>query len=140
SRKVEGHKVAVTEEARNLFPGDRANMRIKWGSLGVRGRMEQRGVHAELRGTGRAEKQAREQADAGCGVLGGNLARETPTALIESPKPAEIPVGRNVLVAAEDATATLPEIGDDHNIGLVISGAGFQPCLPFTHFVGPPQV
>ena len=30
----------------------------------------------------------------------------------------------------------LPEIGNDHNVGLVISGAGFDPCLPLAHFIG----
>src|SRR5438046_2173824 len=37
-------------------------------------------------------------------------------------------------------TGKLPEIGDDNDIGLVISRPGFDPCLPLTHIVGGSQV
>src|SRR5439155_7380432 len=33
-----------------------------------------------------------------------------------------------------------PEIGNDNDIRLVVSGAGFQPCLPLTHIVGRSQI
>src|SRR5439155_14247072 len=46
----------------------------------------------------------------------------------------EIPIG------AEKPAGTLPEIGNDHNVGLVISRTCFDPCLPFTHVVGCSQV
>jgi hypothetical protein len=49
-------------------------------------------------------------------------------------------VTRQVAVAAEDAAGTLPEIGDDNDIGLVISRPSFQPCLPLTHVVGRSEV
>src|SRR5438046_4847138 len=38
-------------------------------------------------------------------------------------------------VAAEKAAGALPEIGNDHNVGLIISRAGFQPRLPLAHIV-----
>ena len=62
------------------------------------------------------------------------------TAYIESPITAEIPIGRLVAVTAENAVKTLPEIGYDHDIGLVISSAGFDPCFPLTHLVGSSQI
>src|SRR5262249_44963844 len=34
----------------------------------------------------------------------------------------------------------LPEIGDDNDIGLVISRPGLDPCLPLTHVVGRSEV
>src|SRR5262249_28149107 len=34
----------------------------------------------------------------------------------------------------------LPEIGDHHNIGVVVASAGFQPRFPFTHIVRRTQV
>ena len=46
----------------------------------------------------------------------------------------------NVPVAAEKASSTLPEIGNDHNVGLVISRASFQPRLPLAHFIRRSQV
>src|SRR5262249_36813574 len=45
-----------------------------------------------------------------------------------------------VPVTAEETAGALPEIGDDNDIGLVISRPGFQPCLPFAHVVGGSQV
>jgi hypothetical protein len=38
-------------------------------------------------------------------------------------------------VTAKDAAGTLPEIGNDHNVGLIITRAGFQPCLPLAHII-----
>src|SRR5207302_400447 len=40
----------------------------------------------------------------------------------------------------EEPTGAFPEIGDDHDISLVISGARFQPGLPLTHFIGRSQI
>src|SRR5207245_8261711 len=59
---------------------------------------------------------------------------------VEPAKPGEIPVARNVAVPAKEAAGTLPEISNDHNVSLIISGAGFEPCLPLTHLVGRSQV
>src|SRR6266480_1019071 len=99
--------------------------------------MWQRGVHAKLRKTSGAKKQFRDQAEA---YNTSNVARETPAAIIESPKRYVKGVSRQVPVTSEDATGPLPEIGDDNDIGLVISRPGFQPCLPFAHVVGCSEV
>src|SRR5207249_7167020 len=96
--------------------------------------MRQRSVHTELRKARGAEKEARQQT----ATL--NAAREIPTARIESTKRTKEPVGRNIAVTTEKAIEAFPEIGDDHDIGLVVSGAGFQPCLPLTHLIGCSQV
>src|SRR5207249_8531076 len=69
-----------------------------------------------------------------------DAAGEIPAAVIESPKRYLKRVTGDVPVAAEDAAGTLPEIGNHHNVGLVISRAGFQPCLPLAHIVGGSQV
>src|SRR5207253_7967104 len=82
----------------------------------------------------RAKKQFRDQAEAA------DAARFIPAARVKSAKAGEIPVGRNVAVAAEDATGALPEIRNDHDVGLVISSTGFQPCLPLAHLIGCSQV
>src|SRR6266436_505073 len=96
--------------------------------------MRQRGVHAKLRKTSGAEKHFREQAELS------NAARFTGVASIE-PTPGYLKgVTGNVPVAAEDAAGTLPEIGNDHNIRLVITGAGFEPCFPLAHVVGRSQI
>src|SRR5437762_7207554 len=92
--------------------------------------MWQRGVHAKYRGPARAEEHFWDQA------VELNTARLRPTATLESPKRYVKGVTGQVAVAAEKPTGTLPEIGDDNDIGLVISGPGFQPCLPFAHVVG----
>src|SRR6266403_15502 len=96
--------------------------------------MRQRGVHAKLRKTSGAEKHVREQAELS------NAARFTRVASIE-PTPGSLKgVTGNVPVAAEDAAGPLPGIGNDHNVGLVITAAGFQPCLPLAHVVGRSQI
>ena len=69
-----------------------------------------------------------------------NVAGKSPAAIVE-PTPGYLKrVTGKVPVAAEEATGALPEIGNDHNVGLVISGAGFHPCLPLAHVVGRSQV
>src|SRR4029077_15149135 len=77
-----------------------------------------------------AEKQTGDQ------TATSQAAREVPAARVKSAKPVEIPVGRNIAVAAENAAGPLPEIGNDYDIGLVVAGAGFKPRLPLTHLVG----
>src|SRR6266536_1327644 len=98
--------------------------------------MRQWSVHTDLRETVGAltEKQPRQQAT----VL--HTAREIPAARIKSAKRNKEPVGRNIAVTAENAAGAFPEIGNHHNVGLVITGAGFQPCLPLAHVVGGSQV
>src|SRR5947207_15024318 len=68
------------------------------------------------------------------------MAREAPTAIITSPPGYLKGVAGYVPVTTKDATGTLPEISNDHNVGLVISRPGFQPCLPFAHVVGCSEV
>ena len=50
------------------------------------------------------------------------------------------PLRRDVAVTTENATSALPEIGDHDDVGLVIAGARFDPCLPLTHLVGSSHV
>src|SRR6266576_7080681 len=96
--------------------------------------MWQRRVHAKLRKTSGAEKHFREQAEHS------NAARFSRDASID-PTPGYLKgITGNVPVTAEEAAGTLPEIGNDHNLGLIISRAGFDPCLPLTHLVGCSQV
>src|SRR6266480_146289 len=99
--------------------------------------MRQRGVHAELRKTSGAEKHFREQAET---YKTSNMAREGPAAKIVSPQRYLKGVAGEIPVGAEKPASTLPEIGNDHNVGLVISRACFQPCLPLAHFIGGSQV
>src|SRR5437867_7973419 len=98
--------------------------------------MRQRSVHIDLRQTVGAltEKQPRQQAT----VL--HTAREIPAASFKSAKRNKEGVPRKVPVTAENSAGTLPEIGDHHNISLVVAGAGFQPCLTLAHVVGGSQV
>jgi len=49
-------------------------------------------------------------------------------------------VTRQVAVRAEEVTGSLPEIGNDNNLRLIVSGPGFEPCLPLTHVVRRSQV
>src|SRR6266496_5160260 len=98
--------------------------------------MRQRSVHIDLRQTVGAltEKQPRQQAT----VL--HTAREIPAASFKSAKRNKEGVPRKVPVTAENSAGTLPEIGDHHNVCLVITGAGFQPCLPLAHLIGCSEV
>src|SRR4029453_8566505 len=96
--------------------------------------MWQRCVHAELWCTTRAEKHARSQAEPS------NAARKSPAATIASSPRYVKGVSRQVSVAAEQAAGALPEIRNDHNIGLIIARAGFQTCFPLAHVVGGSQV
>src|SRR5262249_34207482 len=65
-----------------------------------------------------------------------NVTGEIAAPPIQSAKPSEIPVRRKKAVGTENATGPLPEIGNDHDIGLVVSGASFDPSFPFTHIIG----
>src|SRR6266480_4758485 len=96
--------------------------------------MWQRGVHAKLRKTSGAEKHFREQAEHS------NAARFSRDASVDATPGCLKGVTGNVPVTAEEAAGTLPEVGNDHNVGLVISGASFQPCLPLAHVIGRSQV
>ena len=82
----------------------------------------------------RTEKQPGDQ------TLTLDAARFVPAANVEPSEWNKIPVTGLVLVAAEQATGALVEIGDHHDVCLVIAGAGFQPRFPFTHIVGPSEV
>src|SRR6266446_1189080 len=97
--------------------------------------MRQRGVHTELRKTSRTEKYFREEQAEPL-----NATRFIKAATIGPTKRYVKRVSRQVSVPAEQAAGTPPEIGNDHNIGLIISSAGFKPCLPFAHVVGGSQV
>src|SRR5207247_6175481 len=46
----------------------------------------------------------------------------------------------NVPVGTEKPAGTLPEIGNDHNLCLIVSGTGFKPGLPLAHVVRRSQV
>src|SRR6266576_460172 len=96
--------------------------------------MRQRGVHTEPRCTARAEKHA------GTQPAELNAASEIGAAKIESAPGYVKPVRRQVPVTTEEAASALPEIGNDHNLGLIISRAGFDPCLPLAHLVRCSQV
>src|SRR5467141_2405391 len=80
-----------------------------------------------------AEKQAGDQTATATTAI---VTREVSAATIKSAKPPEISVTRNITVTAENATGALPEIGNHHDVGLVIAGAGFDPGVPLTHIVG----
>src|SRR6266487_4002089 len=96
--------------------------------------MRQRGVHTENRSTARAEEQTRNQPAAD------NAARKVAAAIVPSAKGNKEAVGRNVPVAAENSAGAFPEIGDNNDVRLVVAGAGFDPCLPFAHFIGSSQI
>src|SRR5439155_1256885 len=85
---------------------------IKRRSIDVRCRVWQRGVHTGHWKPAWAEKHARAQAESS------DSARFIAAARIESSKRSEIPIGRNIAVTAENAIEALPEIGNDHDIGL----------------------
>src|SRR5262245_47266380 len=80
-----------------------------------------------------AEKQGGDQTATATTAI---VTREVPAARIKSAKPPEISVTRNIAVATENTTGTLPEIGNDNDISLVISCARFDPRFPFAHVIG----
>src|SRR5439155_26306668 len=84
---------------------------VKWRSLAVRSRMRRRTVCAEEQ-TG---DQTRARDSTG----------EIPAANVESSEWNKIAVTGNVAVTAEQATCALIEVGDNHDVGLVIARAGF---------------
>src|SRR5204862_5301007 len=68
---------------------------------------------------------------------GGNGAGEIRAATFKTAPENRLPrIAADITVAGKYTAKTLPEIGNDHDIGLVIAGAGFQPCLPFAHLIG----
>jgi hypothetical protein len=62
-------------------------------------------------------------------------AGKTGTPNIKSPKWGRTPVAGKFTVAAEDV-GPIVEIGNHHDVGFVISHAGFDPALQFTCVVG----
>src|SRR5919108_3702220 len=95
--------------------------------------MRKRSIDAEFRSTAGTEKHAREQAPAAAGT---DTARFFAAANIAPSKRYVKRVRREIPVAAEETASAFPEIGNDDNVRLVISGAGFQPCFPFAHIIG----
>src|SRR6516162_1170500 len=91
--------------------------------------MRQRSIDADYRSTARTEKHAWTQA----AEL--NAAREIDAASINSAPGNLKGVTGQVPIGAEHATSSLPEIGNDHNLGLVIARAGFDPCFPLAHVI-----
>src|SRR5215471_14359369 len=96
--------------------------------------MRERSINTEHRRTAGSEKHARQQAPAY------NVTRFSSTANVASSKRYIKRVSGQVPVAAEDTTSALPEVGYDHNVSLVVSRAGFQPCFPLPHVVRRSQV
>src|SRR5881394_3002059 len=96
--------------------------------------MRQRGVHTQPRCTARTEKHTWTQA----AEL--NAAREIGAANVKSaPRDLKSVTGQ-VPIGAEEAAGALPEIRNDHDFGLIVSGAGFDPCLPVAHIVRRSQI
>src|SRR6266566_3812664 len=91
--------------------------------------MWQRSVHAKLRKTSGAEKHFREQSEHS------NAARFSRDASIDATPGCLKGVTGNVPVTAEEAAGTLPEIGNDNNVGIIITRSGFQPRLPLSHII-----
>src|SRR5438128_9904878 len=96
--------------------------------------MRQRCVHAKLRETPRPEKQPWDQPAIYDAV---RFFRATSVA---SAKGYVKRICRQIPVAAKETASALPEIRNHYNVSLVISRAGFQPRLPFTHIVGGSEV
>src|SRR6266478_8127944 len=84
-----------------------------------------------------AEEQTGDQTGTG---RSSKVTREVSAASIDSSKPVEIPVTRKKAVSAEKTACALPEISNDHDICFVVSGAGFDPCLPFAHVIGRSEI
>ena len=133
SREVKEQVVSIARRTGSGDPvvlvynaGYRKWIDIKWRGRSVRSRMRRRSV--------RAEEQPWDQTL----VLHGTWF--VAAAYVESSKRDKVPVAGNVAITAEQATGALIEIGDHHDIGLVIAGAGFQPRFPFTHIIGPSHV
>src|SRR6266481_3101188 len=81
-----------------------------------------------------AKKQFGDQAE------DANTSREVSAAKIAS-SPGDLKcVTGQVPIGAEETTGPLPEIGNDHDVSLIISRAGFNPCLPLAHVVGRSQI
>src|SRR5437016_3559570 len=96
--------------------------------------MRQRGIHTEYRSAAGPEKQTRKE------TIALHATRKVAAARINSSKRNKETVGRDVTVTAEDPVEALPEIGYHHNVCLVVTGAGLQPCLPLAHLIGCSQI
>src|SRR6266496_6204413 len=64
-----------------------------------------------------------------------DAARKIPTTIVKSAPGLRKRVAGNVAVAAEDV-GSIVEIGNDHDVGLVISHARFEPTFKLTRIVG----
>src|SRR4029453_11300962 len=69
-----------------------------------------------------------------------NVARLKLGTLIDSTPRYLKAVTGEIPVSAEKTAGTLPEISNNHDVRLVVSGACFEPCLPLAHVVGCSQV
>src|SRR5438876_6144351 len=113
---------------------------IKWRGRCIWCRVWKGRVYAELRKTARTEKHAWDQAEPKKRKESSYAGRYTEVATFESSPWCVKRVSRQVPVTTKQAARTLPEISNDYDIGLVISSAGFDPCLPFAHVVGRSEV
>src|SRR5436190_6577793 len=110
---------------------------IKWRTRCIWCGVRKRRVHSGQWRTARAEKHPRDQAET---QERSNATRESPAPNIASSPWNLEGVTRDIPVTAEDATVTLPEIGDDNDIGFVISRSSLKPCLPLAHLIGCSEV
>src|SRR5215467_4349194 len=84
-----------------------------------------------------AEKQGRDQtATASTAVV----TREVSATGIKTAKGVEIAIARYIAVTTKEAARTLPEIGNDNDIGFVVACAGLDPCFPLTHVIGSAEI
>src|SRR6185312_14137446 len=96
---------------------------IEWRMGRVRSRMRWRRVNPKLCWPSRSEEHSGKQPTAL------HTAGLVTAAHLKPTKRHKEAVGRKIQVSTEYATRALPEIGNDHDIGLVIAGARFDPCL-----------
>src|SRR5437867_11014236 len=108
---------------------------IKWRGRCIWCRVWKGRVYADLRKTAWAEKHAWKQAESKKRTESSYAPSSNEVAIFESSPGYVKRVSRQVPVTTKQAASTFPEIGNDYDIGLVISSACFQPCLPFTHVV-----
>src|SRR5216684_3979258 len=83
------------------------------------------------------EKQTGNQAATATTAI---VTREVSAACVKTAKGVEIAVGRNVTVATENTTGPLPEIGNDNDIGFIVSCASLDPGFPLTHVIGSAEI
>src|SRR5207248_428331 len=69
-----------------------------------------------------------------------HAAREVAAARIKSAKRDKKTIGGKITVTTENPVQAFPEIGNNNDIRLVVTGACFDPRLPFAHFIGSSQI